>query len=209
MMEFDRKRHIFTSPSFQSVVVEAVTFFLTTPVQPLSHLTQFSGVGVYALYYTGTHSAYASIPQLVEHGTLPIYVGKAVPKGWRTGREGNAKGSLALYNRLREHAKSIDQVANLRIDDFRCRFIIFDGTEADLISTVESALIRRYRPLWNTVIDGFGIHNPGRGRTGQSPSQWDVLHPGRLWVRTLTGTAPSLDQVLQDIQTYIPPSTLP
>lgn len=48
-----------------------------------------------------------------------------------------------------------------------------------MISTVEAALIKWNRPLWNTRLDGFGNHDPGKGRYEQAKSDWDVIHPGR------------------------------
>ncbi|GAA3304930.1 hypothetical protein GCM10020295_57340 [Streptomyces cinereospinus] len=43
-------------------------------------------------------------------------------------------------------------------------------------------MIRHYRPVWNTVVDGFGNHNPGVGRFDkQARPAWDDLHPGRWW----------------------------
>jgi len=46
-------------------------------------------------------------------------------------------------------------------------------------------LIEKYKPLWNTVLDGFGNHDPGSGRYKQQVSPWDVLHPGRSWAAKL------------------------
>ncbi len=31
----------------------------------------------------------------------------------------------------------------------------------------------------NKIIDGFGNHDPGKGRYNQLRSRWDKLHPGR------------------------------
>lgn len=49
----------------------------------------------------------------------PIYVGKAVPAGARRGGMvlENYKGK-ALFKRLNEHAKSIEQASNLDVRDF-------------------------------------------------------------------------------------------
>jgi hypothetical protein len=45
----------------------------------------------------------------------------------------------------------------------------------------ESLLIQRHRPVWNSVIDGFGNHDPGAGRRKGAMPSWDTLHPGRSW----------------------------
>jgi len=32
-----------------------------------------------------------------------------------------------------------------------------------------------------TALDGFGNHDPGKGRYEQAKSDWDIIHPGRVW----------------------------
>jgi hypothetical protein len=66
---------------------------------------------------------------------------------------------------------------------------------------VEAELIRRYAPLWNSTIDGFGNHDPGAGRREQAKSEWDVLHPGRPWVEKQTGIPPDLEDIKQRLKT--------
>jgi len=196
------KEHTFKSTKLKSVVDEAVTFFLTTPVHPLPPEDKFDGGGVYALYYFGDFDLYSEISvknqKEIEH---PIYIGKAVPSGWRTGRTNIAVSSV-LYNRLREHSRSVKQVSNLSLDDFKCRFMILDDVEADLVVPVEAEMIRIYKPLWNQVIDGFGNHDPGKGRYEQAPSEWDALHPGRDWVSRLKGEPPEIDNVKDEVEKY-------
>jgi hypothetical protein len=99
-----------------------------------------------------------------------------------------------------EHARSIRNTGNLNIEHFRCRFILLMDIEADLIATVEAHMIRLYRLLWNSVISGLGIHNPGGGRSGQAPSEWDTLHPGRAWGNILTGATRELSEILAKIE---------
>ena len=53
MMDFDYSLHIFRSPKFQSVVNEAIEFFVETPLHKLPPPGQFLGPGVYGLYYVG------------------------------------------------------------------------------------------------------------------------------------------------------------
>jgi hypothetical protein len=31
----------------------------------------------------------------------------------------------------------------------------------------------------DAAVDGFGNHDPGKGRYKQARSDWDVIHPGR------------------------------
>jgi hypothetical protein len=115
-----------------------------------------------------------------------IYVGKAVPRGWRQGipiSNISATSSFELYQRLKEHLKSINQVQSLSSEDFYCRLMILEGSTNYLISTVEAAIIQSQKPLWNAVIDGFGNHDPDSGRYNQAKSDWDVLHSSRPWAK--------------------------
>lgn len=136
--------------------------------------------------------------------TVPIYIGKAVPSGWRQGRlSTEATAGRELYRRIKEHAKNIDGSENLDAKDFEVRFMVFRDDTVNLISTIESALIRKYNPLWNSIIDGFGNHDPGKGRYNQAVSEWDFLHPGRIWVARLTGQKPEMEQIISKIRKYI------
>jgi len=78
--------------------------------------------------------------------------------------------------------------------------MILDGVETDLVAAVEAQLIRDYSPFWNTVVDGFGNHDPGKGRYNQARSEWDVLHPGRPWAERLTGDSPALQDIITKIR---------
>ena len=195
--------HIFRSPEFRSVVEEAIEFFEGTPVHELPPPSQFTGCGVYALYYLGDLELYAKAARLNQDTcTLPIYVGKAVPPGWRAARVAFTERK-SLYGRLREHTRSIQRARNLQVGDFCCRFIILQEVETDLVVPIEAALIRKYRPLWNSIVDGFGNHDPGRGRYNQARSEWDILHPGRPWADRLKGEPPSLAETIKKVRDYL------
>ena len=151
---------------------------------PLAEVPVFEGVGVYAIYYMGDFPLYRKISHANrENFFQPIYAGKAVPKGSRRGGLGlEAPTGNDLYNRLKDHKKSIEAVGNLRISHFTCRFLLVDDI---WIPLGESLLIEKTRPLWNIVLDGFGNHDPGSGRHQQQISPWDTLHPGRPWAHNL------------------------
>ena len=203
MNSVNTELHTFRSHKFRSVVEEAIQFFEGTPVHPLPPSSQFTGCGVYALYYLSDYELYTRIAQLNQDTcVLPIYVGKAVPPGWRAARTTSTERK-SLYSRLREHTRNIQQAKNLEIGGFCCRFIILQEAEADLIVPVEAVLIRKYRPLWNSVVDGFGNHDPGRGRYNQARSEWDVLYPGRPWADRLRGKPPGLEETIKKVQVYL------
>ena len=185
---------------------ESVTrALLATPVLPLRALPSFRGAGVYALYYAGAFPAYA---KLVASGrgrdrvATPIYVGKAVPAGARRGGVGVEEGAAGrvLCKRLEEHAQSIDAAQNLDLNDFQCRYLVVDDI---WIPLGESLLIARFTPIWNTLIDGFGNHDPGSGRYAGVRPRWDVLHPGRAWALRLKERAETADEIATDARTFL------
>lgn len=198
---FERAKHVYNNPNFVEFIKDSVRFFNGTPVHQLPP-PSFTGVGVYALYYTGSESIY--LPYFERNRLAfnePIYCGKAVPKGWRQGRTMTDATATELNRRLAEHCGSI-AITGFPLDDFHCRFSIFEGDCADLISTVEAALIKYYRPLWNVCVDGFGNHDPGQGRYKQARSAWDVLHPGRIWANKCTGVAVSKTNIEKSIHSF-------
>ena len=145
---------------------------------PLS--TRFRGPGVYALFYDGDFGPYATLRS--PDATRPIYVGKAVPPGARKGGTASDELAPALQNRIRQHARSLDAAANLRVDDFTCRHLVVVPL---WITMAERFLIEHYQPCWNVSIEGFGLHDPGKGRRQGLRSWWDTLHPGRPWAAPL------------------------
>jgi len=158
---------------------------LMRPVGSLPPAQKFDGAGVYAIYYKGRFAAYLPIAKKNrgEEPVLPIYVGKAVPPGARKGGLGlGVNPGHALYKRLKEHAKSIEEATNLNVEDFSCRYLVCDDI---WIPLGEALLIERFQPPWNVLIEGFGIHTPGKGRKKQVTSKWDTLHPGRGLARDL------------------------
>jgi hypothetical protein len=52
----------------------------------------------------------------------------------------------------------------------------------------ERFLIEHHQPLWNVCLDGFGNHDPGKGRHQGEITWWGALHPGRVWAARLRQT---------------------
>ncbi len=170
---------------------------------PLGGLRSFHGAGIYAIYYRGSFSAYGKIAEQNQDAdpVAPIYVGKAIPAG---GRKGSAAPegtkSRALFGRLKEHAESISLCANLDIEDFLCRYLVVDDI---WIPLGESLLIAKFAPVWNTLIDGFGNHDPGKGRYGGMRPKWDVLHPGRSWADKCQPRSETPAQIEREIKAHL------
>jgi len=199
---FDRKKHVYSNAAFGELVKDAIRFFNGTPIHMLPPVESFVGAGVYAIYYTGTNPLYKKYAQLNRlcYG-YPIYVGKAVPKGWRQGRQ--LAASNELYARLNEHSRSITAGAELLCQDFWCRFIICENEDSYMISIIEATLIKLNKPLWNIAVDGFGNNDPGKGRYQQAMSDWDVIHKGRAWAEKCQGQPKDKSTILTNIATHL------
>jgi len=173
-----------------------------TPVQlPLANT--FAGAGIYAIYYVGGFPLYGRISEQNREGKFgcPIYVGKAVPAGARQGGFGlGADPGTVLFRRIHEHSRSIQQVENLEISDFYCRYLVVDDI---WIPLGESLLIETFSPLWNVALDGFGNHDPGKGRYDQQRSPWDVVHPGRPWAMRCVGNRRSREDIVTSLRKSI------
>jgi hypothetical protein len=83
-----------------------------------------------------------------------------------------------------------------------CRFVIFEAESSDMIGTIEAALIKLNQPLWNVAIDGFGNHDPGRGRYEQAKSDWDLIHPGRPWAERCNDTPKGKSVIAANIERH-------
>lgn len=180
---------------------------LREPAIRLDSLGNFSGAGVYAIYYAGNFPGYSEISQDPngDH-PIPIYVGKAIPKGGRKGglSHDSAKGT-ALRDRLRQHANSILEAGNIEIEDFWVRYLVVDDI---WIPLGENALIEQFRPAWNLAIDGFGNKDPGNRRATQYRSQWDILHPGRDFAVKLADSGIAPTEVLERLALFFSGQTM-
>ncbi|MFG1225672.1 Eco29kI family restriction endonuclease [Xanthobacter wiegelii] len=169
---------------------------------PLSAAGGILGAGVYVIYYVGDFPAYAPVSAGNAGGNLkmPIYIGKAIPKGGRKGGlTADASKGTALADRLGQHASSIDQAENLELDAFFVRHLVVDDV---WIPLGENMLIETFKPVWNRAIDGFGNKDPGRRRATQFKSPWDVLHPGRQFAVKLADSTLSPEFLLTRIADY-------
>ena len=121
------------------------------------------------------------------------------PTSARSGKPSVLPGQV-LYNRLREHAESISQVRNLESAHFQCKYLV---TEDIWIPLAENLLIGMFRPIWNRAIDGFGNHDPGKGRYNQQRSAWDTIHPGREWATRCQPCSRPESEILDALSRHI------
>ena len=173
----------------------------TEPV-PLANIGPVVGAGVYVIYYQGDFTPYVKISEanINSEWQAPIYVGKAIPKGGRKGGLTNAAPGNELKKRLQEHADSVTSAENLKLEHFWCRYLIVEDI---WIPLGENLMISRFSPLWNTTIDGFGNHTPGKGRFNQKRSRWDVLHPGRTWAAKCQPRPESKEAIIKEVEEHL------
>jgi hypothetical protein len=204
-----------TTPSYnpldkRNIGASVAEALLSKKAVLLSGLEPFRGAGIYLIYYVGSFGAYAPIAErnLGDQFEAPIYIGKAVPAGARKGGEfGDGAGSTtALYKRMAEHRESIEQAKNLEIQDFFFRHLVVDDI---WIPLGESVLINKFKPVWNTIVDGFGNHDPGNGRYNGMRPRWDVIHPGRKWAARCAERKETEKHILGDVEEYIRAHQIP
>jgi len=193
----------------QNLAESLAEAMLKRPVFQLPPEEEFDGAGVYAIYYAGGFAPYKRLADKNQGDdpAAPIYVGKAVPPGARKGGFGlGADPGKALLKRLKEHAKSIQEAKNLDLDDFSCRYLVCDDI---WIPLGEALLIERFQPPWNVLIEGFGIHTPGKGRKKQVRSKWDTLHPGRNLAKGLPANPMSEEKIVKLIADFFAGKKVP
>jgi len=163
------------NPLTKEALARSVEYELLAQVpQRLDQVPRFLGPGIYVIYYDGPHVLYRAISRTDQ----PIYVGKAVPAGSRKALTDDTKIGSPLWNRIDEHRESVSYGADLQPSDFHVRYLVADEL---FIPLAETLMIRTLHPVWNQAVDGFGNHDPGKGRYDGKLPDWDTLHPGRPW----------------------------
>ena len=59
------------------------------------------------------------------------------------------------------------------------------------------------------MIDGYGNHDPGKGRYNQARSRWDVLHPGRAWALKCRERPETAEQIQAEVIEYLRSMPIP
>ena len=220
-VEWDRKQEVpvfassnddqpFDPLNTKNLAIAVAKALLERKAKPLIDLATFRGAGIYCIYYVGTYQLYqpmADENRDADNPRWPIYIGRAIPPGGRTGQFNlSATDTPALYNRLREHADSLRSASNLDLNDFVCRFLIVQ----DLwIPLAEQLLIAHFAPVWNNLVVGFGNHDPGSGRYGGLCPRWDVLHPGRVWAARLKPRLETVSAIEREVTLYLRGAAVP
>ncbi|MGH6649798.1 MAG: Eco29kI family restriction endonuclease [Sphingopyxis sp.] len=159
----------------ENVGVTLAVQLLEQPLAPFPPPERFNGPGVYALYYTGEHPAYAPLVALdAGRCTYPVYVGRAARENKSQGFSPRPSTGQELYKRIKKHYDSVSQASDINVDDFKVRYLVLKPA---YINLAESVLIMAFRPPWNGM--GLGSNVTGGPRMAGKGSLWDSLHPGR------------------------------
>ncbi len=184
-----------TSPAEANWMVDNLE---TSALHELNEIPDLGArAGCYAIYYVG--EADHLYGPLKDSGT-PIYVGKADASGTRTGNTDDSR-SNPVKARLGSHANSLNHT-DLGAGLFLARVLkVAPGKVKD----VETMLIAHYKPLWNSVMGGFGLADPGAGRAKSARSDWDVLHEGRPYANQDQPGRRTRDEVESQVLAYLNP----
>ncbi|MDK4233673.1 Eco29kI family restriction endonuclease [Corynebacterium accolens] len=188
---------VFDPLSYENLGASIARALEEQPLELLDELPKFDGAGIYALYYSGFFEPYRPLAEINRKtpGTWAIYIGKAEADATRKGDPTTAPSEVGakLWKRLQNHKKSITAAENIDVRDFFVRRLVVSPTWVPL---AESIALRLHHPVWNTVLDGLGNHDPGKGRYAGMKPRWDHLHPGRSWASKLQEPRPETQQEL-------------
>ena len=106
----------------------------------------------------------------------------------------------ALFKRMLEHRKSIESAENLESSDFKCQLLIVDDI---WIPLGEALLISMYSPILNILIDGFGNHDPGKGRYNGKISDGMFCILGREWVSKLQLREETQELLISEVSNFL------
>jgi len=167
--------------------------FERQPLVPMEHdIPPFDGAGLYAIYYRGTSvEPYA---RLVDT-EIPVYAGQGASHNSATGVASPSKRPVFL--RLRAHRRSISE-GGLDPSEFRFRVLLMPHVHANL---GEDGLRRSYRPVWNSILTGFGSHEQGSATRRSRKSKWDTFHQGRS--RTHGGEVHEVGELAKKVRQHI------
>lgn len=170
---FKLEDHIYHNEAFAELCKDAVRAFNGTPICELPP-PRFSGSGVYAIYCTAKTGLYERYGNKVNRMgyNVPIYVGKAVPQGWRQSRTAGID-KLPMDEQIKFWLDLIKSSIGIRKADFQMRAHCWNVADGGLTHGIHQLMQNTYRPLWNKVFRGCTT-------TKSVVSRWARLHSLRF-----------------------------
>lgn len=170
---FKREDHIYHNEAFAELCKDAVRAFNGTPVCELPP-PRFTGSGVYAIYCTAKKGIYERYGNKVNRMgyNVPIYVGKAVPKGCNIGGT-MSFDTLVSEEQLTFWYKEIKSAIELAVADFRYRFYSIDCFGKEYLDGVYRMMLETFHPVWNRV---FSVC----GSSEEIAVHWKKIHSERF-----------------------------
>ena len=168
---FKREDHVYHNEAFAELCKDAVRAFNGTPVCELPP-PRFVGSGVYAIYCTAKKGIYERYGNKVNRMgyNVPIYVGKAVPKGWHGD---GCFETLTCQEQLSFWHHKIKSAIGFSTEDFVCRIFAIDEFCEKEINCVHGMMMESYHPVWNKVFVGCKSLN-------DLDFQWKQIHSVRF-----------------------------
>lgn len=188
---------VYEPMSFDPLSTERITnticeMFERQPLVSMAkEIPRFEGAGLYAIYYLGNSDPYKALANL----QVPVYVGQSLSNNSSTGKKKD--GLFPVCDRLRKHRVSIID-GGLLVDEFRFRALLMPDVHTNL---GEKGLIRGYKPVWNSILTGFGSNEQGSATRKSKKSKWDTVHSGRR--RTHGGVVHEVDELTSAVITRI------
>ena len=187
---FKREDHVYHNEAFAELCKDAVRAFNGTPVCGMPP-PRFTGSGVYAIYCTAKRGIYERYGNKVNRMgyNVPIYVGKAVPKGWRE-ENPEAFCSLPIKNQILFWQGEIEKTIGVSANDFHCRISQIDEQSLTLIDGMYDTLIDAFHPVWNAVFCSCINKNDVALR-------WKMIHSIRFCSRADKASQEELKRLLK------------
>ncbi len=66
-----------------------------------------------------------------------------------------------------------------------------------------TATLRKNRPAWNVLVEGFGNHDPGTSRYKRNRPVWDEIHSGRACASRCKPPKWTRVEIFQKLEVYL------
>ena len=170
LIPFKVEDHVYQNDAFSELCKDAMRAFNATPVCDLPP-PPFKGAGVYAIYCTARSGIYERYGNKVNRTgyNVPIYVGKAVPKGWWQIRTAGLD-TLPIAEQVELWMDLVKRSIGLKLEDFHIRAF---EVSIDILRGIQLLMLRTYHPLWNRL---FASHKTAKALK----SSWARIHSVRF-----------------------------
>jgi hypothetical protein len=106
-----------------------------------------------------------------------------------------------LRNRLGQHERKLNASSDFKAEQFYARYLPAD----DLFTPIaERLMISGFHPVWNLVLDGFGVNQQGgRREAEQLRPAWHELHRGVPWAERMAPHQVSATELAMRVSAHL------